>query len=99
MNPSSPQSTNITSFHVNEAAGALADNDNSGSSSSDLSKLLTLSYVVIGLLVVVILGVIVTTVAAIRPKGRGAKYSRVSVPKAFQNMETDSMASTGKYDA
>ena len=98
MNPSSPQSTNITSFHVNEAAGALADNDSSGSSSSDLNKLLTLSYVVIGLLVVVILGVI-TTVAAIRPKGRGAKYSRVSVPKAFQNMETDSMASTGKYDA
>ncbi|KAK7680354.1 hypothetical protein QCA50_016594 [Cerrena zonata] len=92
--------TNVTSFHTNDITGALADTDNDSSSSSNINKLLTLSYVVIGLLAVVILGVIATIVVMARRNRRGTKYSRVSVPKAFQHMEeTESMASTNKYDA
>ena len=78
--------------------GALGDND-SDSSSSNYSTLIRNSYIIIGLLAAVIIGLIGMVVSMLLSRrGKGAKYSRVSAPKAFKGFdESESMTHTQRY--
>ncbi|CAL1698938.1 unnamed protein product [Somion occarium] len=85
--------------NVNAVSGALGDNDDD-SSSPDLNTLLRNSYIIIGLLAAVLIGLIaVSMIMCIGRRGlRGkeAKYSKVTVPKAFQGIDEEASMTHGK---
>ncbi|KAK7690635.1 hypothetical protein QCA50_005734 [Cerrena zonata] len=89
--------TNPSSSGSKLVTGALGENDSD--SSSNYSTLIRNSYIIIGLLAAVILGLLGVTVSMlVGRRGKGAKYSRVTVPPSFKGFEeSESMTHSQRY--
>ncbi|KAK7691737.1 hypothetical protein QCA50_005137 [Cerrena zonata] len=78
-----------SSLSTSNTSGALADSDTS--SSTNLSTLVRNSWIILGLtagiLVLLVVFAVITIVGRKGLRGREAKYSKVSVPKGFQDEE------------
>lgn len=84
-----------TGSNVKAVSGALADDDDDDKSSANLKTLVTNSFIIIGLSCAILLAIIVMAMVSCIGRrgfrGKEAKYSKVTVPKAFQGHEDDSM--------